>query len=75
MKPITCIFCDTEDFDLVGINHPVTKKPLGIVYCCQACKPELTNTIKLYAKMTLRGMESYEHEWKMEAEVHAYYDQ
>ena len=71
MKDLSCVLCDSPDFDLLGINHPVTKKPLGIVYCCEACKPEMKETIKTYAKLALRGCESYQAEWKAELEATA----
>lgn len=68
---LSCVLCGTKDFDLVGINHPVTKKPLGIIYCCQACKPELVATIKSWAKVAAHGLDCYEREWEIEAETYA----
>lgn len=55
----------------MSVNHPVTKKPLGIVYCCQAFKSELLATIRSWVKITAYGLDCYRQEAEMEAESYA----
>lgn len=59
---LTCVICDSEDFDLMSVKHPLTKKPLGIIYCCEGCKSKLLEEIKLYATILAEGLEARQRE-------------
>jgi len=57
--PLSCVVCSSEDdFDLLLVRHPVSKKPLALTFCCPGCKPKLLEEIRIYAGMTLKGMDA-----------------
>jgi hypothetical protein len=64
MSEFKCVVCDSPEPDLMSLKLPIRgeKRPVGIIYCCKGCKPQLITKILEIKEVLIEALQAYDKE-------------